>query len=260
MSCKHLGKTFDIHAGGSDLIFPHHENEIAQSEASTGQKFVNYWLHFGFLNIDNEKMSKSLGNFFTARDILAKYSKETVRFFFAQTHYAAPLNFTSEGLDSSKRGLQKVQNFYERLLDLQQSAVSGGNQPDFNLAGYYQSVEEALNDDFNSPRALAVVFDFVRDANRVLNETENPAKEFVNEIMSFVQKIVIGIFGVVQLEKTNTTDPTLESELIELLLSVRTQAKASKNFQMSDFIRDELKKLGIILQDSKEKTTYKKQD
>ena len=260
MSCKHLGKTFDIHAGGSDLIFPHHENEIAQSEASTGQKFVNYWLHFGFLNIDNEKMSKSLGNFFTARDILAKYSKETVRFFFAQTHYAAPLNFTSDGLDSSKRGLQKVQNLYERLLALQQTAVSGGNQPDFNLAGYYQTVEESLNDDFNSPKALAVVFDFVRDANRVLNETENPAKEFVNEIMSFVQKIVIGIFGIIHLDKSNAADPTLENELIELLISLRTQAKTAKNFQMSDFIRDELKKLGIVLQDSKEKTTYKKQE
>jgi cysteinyl-tRNA synthetase len=129
-----------------------------------------------------------------------------------------------------------------------------------NLAGYYKGIEEALNDDFNSPKALAVIFDFVRDANKTLNESEHPSKEFLGELMSFLRKTAVGIFGIIQTEKSETVNPTLENELIELLINIRTHAKAAKNFQLSDTIRDELKKLGIVLQDSKEKTTYKKQD
>ncbi len=117
MSCKHLGNHFDIHAGGNDLIFPHHENEIAQSEGATGEKFVNYWMHFGFLNINDEKMSKSLGNFFTARDILKKYSAESIRMFFSQAHYGGPLNFTAELLESAKKGLEKLNNTAEKILE-----------------------------------------------------------------------------------------------------------------------------------------------
>ncbi len=117
MSCRHLGETFDIHAGGSDLIFPHHENEIAQSEAANNKKFVNYWLHFGFLNLNEEKMSKSLGNFFTARDVLKKYNAETIRLFFAQTHYAGPLNFSDELLTAAKTGLEKLNNLRDKIND-----------------------------------------------------------------------------------------------------------------------------------------------
>ena len=260
MSCKHLGKTFDIHAGGSDLIFPHHENEIAQSEASTGQQFVHYWIHFGFLNIDNEKMSKSLGNFKTARDIISHYSKEVVRFFFAQTHYAAPLNFSDDGLESSKRGLVKIQNLADKAKE-ELAKINEFETPiEFDITHYYKLFEESLDDDLNSPKALAVIFDFVRDANKAMLGISNPSKEFITKIDEFLQKTAGGIFGILQSDKALTSGPTLENELIELLISVRNEAKLAKNFKVSDSIRDELKKLGIILQDSKEKTTYKKQE
>ena len=257
MGCKHLGETFDIHAGGSDLIFPHHENEIAQSEASTGKHFVNYWMHFGFLNIDNEKMSKSLGNFFTARDVVEKYPAEVIRFFFVQTHYSGPLNYSVELLDASKKGLEKIDNFLFTLKEKQKTAVDHAKKIPFSCKKFYNDFEEAMDDDFNSAKALAVIFDFIKEVNRLFVEHPQLDKPFLEKVEKFLQKTAVDVFGIASFERKAET-ASLENELIEILIRLRITAKAEKNFALADKIRDDLKSLGIQLLDSKEKTVYKK--
>ncbi len=259
MSCKHLGETFDIHAGGNDLIFPHHENEIAQSEAANGKKFVNYWMHFGFLNINDEKMSKSLGNFFTARDILKKYSAEAVRMSFAQTHYGGPLNFSEELLSSAEKGLEKLFNLAEKVEEEINKNKEVGTDPELDFKKYYGDFESAMDDDFNSPQAAAVIFDFVREANRAIAANENISVKFYTDVKEFLLKTAEGVLGIMHFEKLSASGgASLENDLVELFIKLRTEAKAGKNFALADKIRDELKELGIILQDSKEGTTYRK--
>lgn len=259
MSTKHLGETIDIHAGGSDLIFPHHENEIAQSEAASGKKFVNYWMHFGFLNIQNEKMSKSLGNFFTARDILESYSAEAVRLFFVQTHYAGPLNFSEELLSSAQKGLEKIVNLAHKIEDELKVNSETGVMPEFDFEKYQAGFENAMDDDFNTPQATAVIFDFVRDVNRVIAENNNIGARFYSRVKDFLVSTASNVLGIIDFAALNTgSGPSLENELIELLIRIRTRAKSEKNYAMSDDIRDELKKLGVILQDQKDKTTFRK--
>ncbi|MDP4115026.1 MAG: cysteine--tRNA ligase [Bacteroidota bacterium] len=256
MSCSHLGETFDIHAGGNDLIFPHHENEIAQSEGASGKKFVNYWIHFGFLNINNEKMSKSLGNFFTARDILKIYSAETIRFFFAQTHFAGPLNFSEDLLQAAAKGLEKIQNLYDRVLSELNSEKNEANDVEFDFQKYFDLFSQAMDDNFNTPQAAAVIFDFVKEVNRVISQNENISGKFYGQVKLFLDKTAEGVLGIIN-TKASTTTRNLENELIELLLNVRLEAKQQKNYALSDKIRDDLKALGVILQDGKEKTTFK---
>ncbi len=259
MSCKHLGQTFDIHAGGNDLIFPHHENEIAQSEAATGKQFVNYWIHFGFLNINDEKMSKSLGNFFTARDILKKYSAGAVRLLFAQTHYGGPLNFTEELLAASEKGLEKISNLAERVEHELKDGKKNSNIPDFNFGKFTSAFETAMDDDFNTPQAVGVIFDFVKEVNRVISENDDISNSFFADVKDFISKTAEGVMGIIDFESINQNNgESLENELIELLINLRSEAKKEKNFALADKIRDQLKELGVILQDSKDKTTYKK--
>ena len=259
MSGKHLGETFDIHAGGNDLIFPHHENEIAQSEAATKKKFVNYWIHFGFLNINNEKMSKSLGNFFTARDVLKLYSAESIRLLFSQTHYRGPLEFSDELLESSQKGLEKFENLIEKLNPHTSSPLKGEEiNPNFGFDKYYKDFETAMNDDLNTPQAVAVLFDFVRDVNKAIAEKENLPSEFYSNVKEFLSKTAQGVLGIVDLEKSEAQGSSVEKELIELLIGLRNGARKEKNFALSDKIRNELNELGIELKDSKEGTTYKK--
>ena len=259
MSGKHLGETFDIHAGGNDLIFPHHENEIAQSEAATKKKFVNYWIHFGFLNINNEKMSKSLGNFFTARDVLKLYSAESIRLLFSQTHYRGPLEFSDELLESSQKGLEKFENLIEKLNPHPSSPLKGEEiNPNFGFDKYYKDFETAMNDDLNTPQAVAVLFDFVRDVNKAIAEKENLPSEFYSNVKEFLSKTAQGVLGIVDLEKSEAQGSSVEKELIELLIGLRNGARKEKNFALSDKIRNELNELGIELKDSKEGTTYKK--
>lgn len=267
MSCKHLGETFDIHAGGNDLIFPHHENEIAQSEAANRKKFVNYWIHFGFLNINNEKMSKSLGNFFTARDILKHYTAEAIRLLFSQTHYRGPLEFSDELLQSAQRGLEKFENLIEKInMELEphpsplQSArgrqEGEGVNPNFDK--YYKDFEAAMDDDLNTPQAVAVLFDFVRDVNKTIAENENLSLEFYANVKEFLSKTAQGVLGIIDLEKSQTEGSSIEKKLIELFIRLRNDARKEKNFALSDKIRDGLNELGIELKDSKEGTTYKR--
>ncbi len=257
MSCKHLGETFDIHAGGSDLIFPHHENEIAQSEAATGKQFVKYWLHFGFLNINEEKMSKSLGNFFTTREILKLYPAEAIRMFFAQTHYAGPLNFSEELISAAQKGLEKINNLIFKINEEIHKQTASTEVVDFDIQKFYDAFEEAMDDDFNTPQALAVIFDFVKEANRTIAENNNLSQKFYINLKEFLEKTAIGVLGISNFNK-HTSSSNLENELINLLIKLRLDAKKEKNFLLADKIRDELKNIGIELKDSKEGTSYKK--
>ncbi|MGD1007051.1 MAG: cysteine--tRNA ligase [Ignavibacteriaceae bacterium] len=259
MSCKLLGETFDIHAGGSDLIFPHHENEIAQSEAANGKKFVNYWMHFGFLNINNEKMSKSLGNFLTAREILKTYSAEAIRLSFAQTHYAGPLNFSDDLLASAEKGLEKLKNLADKIEEEIKLNNNEGNIPEFDFEKFGNNFEAAMDDDFNSPQACGVIFDFIREVNRAISGNENINTKFYFDVKDFLQKTAEGVLGILDFSGVlKQNDFPLENDLIEIFIKLRTDAKNNKNFALSDKIRDELKAIGVILQDGKETTTYKK--
>jgi cysteinyl-tRNA synthetase len=257
MSGKHFGDTFDIHAGGSDLIFPHHENEIAQSEAANDKHFVNYWIHFGFLNINNEKMSKSLGNFFTARDVLKHFSAESIRMLFAQSHYAGPLNFTDELLASAQKGLEKLVNLKNTIEDnLKQNKP--GVTPDFDFTSFEKKFEESMDDDFNTPQAVAVIFDFAKEVNKVITLNPNADPNFYNSVKDFLIRTGKDVLGIIDFSGSDTSDGKLETELIELLLKLRQEAKQEKNFKLADKIRISLNKLGIDLKDSKENTTFKK--
>jgi cysteinyl-tRNA synthetase len=257
MSCKHFGDTFDIHAGGSDLIFPHHENEIAQSEAANDKHFVNYWIHFGFLNINNEKMSKSLGNFYTARDILKQFSAESIRMLFAQSHYAGPVNFTNELLTSAQKGLEKLNNLKNTIEESLQQNKSGVI-PDFDFASFEKKFEESMDDDFNTPQGVAVIFDFVKEVNKVISLDQNADHEFYKSLKDFLIRTAQDVLGIIDFSASASSDGKLEVELIELLIKLRQEAKQEQNYKLADKIRNGLKELGIDLKDSKEKTAFKK--
>jgi len=257
MSCKHLGETFDIHAGGSDLMFPHHENEIAQSEAANNKPFVKYWMHFGFLNIDNEKMSKSLGNFFTARDILKNYSAEAVRMFFSQAYYRGPLNFSEELLASAEKGLEKINNLVDKVNAEMKKNISGV-KPEFDFDNYKKRFESAMDEDLNTSQAVAVIYDFVKDVNKTISSSDSLDKDFYADVKKFLSDTAAGVLGIVDMDKSSlSVNDNLANDLIELFINLRTDAKQNKNYQLSDKIRDGLKVLGIVLVDGKEGTTYK---
>ncbi|MBV6511144.1 MAG: Cysteine--tRNA ligase [Ignavibacteriaceae bacterium] len=254
MSSKHLGETFDIHAGGSDLIFPHHENEIAQSEACFGKTFANYWIHFGFLNIDNTKMSKSLGNFFTVREILEKYPAAAIRLFFAQTHFSVQLNFTQEALEAAAKGSEKMQNLKDSLASYIQTAPEHGSV--FPVDEYRAKFNEAMDDNFNTPNAVALLFDFIRDVNRHLDKEEKLSKVSAAEVLKFFDETAGGVLGLFAARETGNSGR--EDDVIRLLLEIRSDLKKEKNYRLSDVIRDRLKEIGIEIRDSKEGTTFRK--
>ena len=255
MSTKHLGKTIDIHGGGSDLIFPHHENEIAQSEAANGQQFVKYWIHFGFLNFQNEKMSKSLGNFFTVRDVLKKFSAEVIRFFFCQAHYSAQLNFSDELLQSAQSGLEKIQLLYDKCLAELSNTDEG--KTDFEFGQFYKEFEEPMNDDFNTPQAVASIFNFVKAVNKKIAEDKMVGAGFYKEVKKFLDLTAGGVLGIIG-EPKSEANVELENNLINLLIELRKDLKLQKNYKMADEIRDRLLKFGIQLEDGKTGTGFRK--
>ena len=258
MSCKHLGDTFDIHAGGNDLIFPHHENEIAQSVASNEKPFVKYWLHFGFLNIENEKMSKSLGNFFTAREVVKKYSAEAIRLFFAQAYYRGPLNFSDELLGAAEKGLEKLKNLVENISVELSKNTTVGTTMDLDVKGYEDKFINAMNDDFNTAQAVAVIFDFVKEVNRAIAENENINTGFYNSVISFLERTAVGVLGIMNFKvEDESANREIDTDFIQLMIDKRTNAKKEKNYSLADEIRDELQSLGVELKDSRGGTTYK---
>lgn len=262
MSMKHLGESFDIHAGGVDLVFPHHENEIAQSEGATGKPFVKYWMHNGFLNIEGEKMSKSLGNFFTVREILEKYHPAVIRMFFLLKHYRSPINFSEERILEAQNALERIIMTLSNIdLSLEEQKSSTSNVvPSLaeSIDDLKQEFIKEMDDDFNSAGALAKVFDLVKEANLILARTKLEPAE-VSSLLKIKQTVeefdgFLGILCYKEAAKTSIKEETL----INVLIDVRKRMRAEKQWEIADFIRDELDKIGIELKDRPEKTTWVK--
>lgn len=246
MSMKYLGETIDIHSGGQDLIFPHHENEIAQSEGATGKPFARYWMHNGFININNEKMSKSLGNFFTVRDIGQLYDLEVVRLFMISAHYRSPINFSNELLESMKSSLERLYIAKGNLLHLLGKAEDKNETEDEkvlkqDLLNYKTKFIEAMDDDLNTADAVAAIFDLVRDINSNIND--NSSKETVKFAFDLYMELA-GVLGLLSKEEKSLDDD------IEMLIEERQKARKEKNWALADKIRDDLKDRGIILEDT----------
>ena len=255
MSKKYLGEQIDIHAGGEDLIFPHHENEIAQSEAANGKEFAKYWLHNGFLNIDNRKMSKSLGNFFTVREISEKYDLQVLRFFMLSAHYRSPLNFSAELMESAKNGLDRIVTAAENLRFLmknaQTEAMNESEKEAFaKTREYVDGFEKAMDDDFNTADAVAAVFELVKYANTTADG--NSSKEYLQGILDVLGKLT-DVLGIIVEKKEELLDSDIEA-----LIEERQAARKEKNFARADEIRDELLARGIILKDTREGVQWKR--
>ena len=255
MSKKYLGDEIDIHAGGEDLIFPHHENEIAQSECCNDKIFARYWMHNAFLNIDNRKMSKSLGNFRTVREISEQYDLQVLRFFMLNAHYRSPLNFSADLMESSKNALERITEAAGRLKDRKEkaSAVELTEAEEKLLAeaeGYVKKFEEAMEDDFNTADALAAVFELVKFANT--NVTEEGSAAFAEGILEILVKLC-DVLGLAAVKKEEILDKEIED-----LIAERQEARKAKNFARADEIRDELLAKGIILKDTREGVKWKR--
>jgi len=255
MAKKYLGDRIDIHAGGEDLVFPHHENEIAQSEAANGKEFAKYWMHNGFLNIDNKKMSKSEGNFFTVREVGAKYDLQVLRFFMLNAHYRSPINFSEELMQAAKNSLDRIITAVDNLKFLQESALSEdmseAEEAKFAASDeYVKSYEAAMDDDFNTADAIAAIFELVKYVNT--NTDKDSSKEYLQKL---VRRICM-LADVLGLEVNKEKE--LLAEDIEALIEERQAARKEKNFARADEIRDELLQKGIVLEDTREGVKWKK--
>ena len=257
MAKKLLGDTIDIHAGGMDLAFPHHENEIAQSEALTGKKFANYWMHAAFLNVNNQKMSKSLNNFLTARDALKQYDADVIRFLMLSGHYRIQLNFSNDLLESAKASVERLYNAIgnlENLISEVKNEKMTGEEVKYieSLDAYRQRYIEKMDDDFNTADAISVLFDLIRDINS--NVGINSSKELCEKALELIRELGLPL-GILQ----KTTKGALEEE-VEALIAERQQARKDRNFALADKIRDELKARGIELLDTPQGVRWKKVD
>ena len=255
MSTTYLGDEIDIHGGGEDLIFPHHENEIAQTEAFTGKTMARYWMHNGFLNIDNKKMSKSEGNFFTVREIGEQYPLSVIRFFMLSAHYRTPINFSKDLVESSKHGLERIQNAIFNLEHLlktakKESLVEGEEEILDKITSFNNKFEESMSDDFNTAGAISFIFEMVKLANSEI--TEDSSLELIEKVSGSILALcdVLGIEGK---KEEELLDLDIEEKIEE-----RNQARANKDFARSDAIRDELLEKGIVLEDTREGVRWKR--
>jgi cysteinyl-tRNA synthetase len=250
---KYLGDTIDIHAGGQDLSFPHHENEIAQSEALTGKPMANYWLHNGFININNEKMSKSLGNFVLANEIIRQHSAEVVRFFMLTAHYRSPINFSDELLEGARSGLERLKTAVSSLEHRLEESANFGQEADWleRIDKQKQRFIQEMDDDFNSANGIAVLFDLAKEANRYLRE-EQTSKKVLEAFLSLFNEFA-NVLGLT----LHSQKELLDAE-IEQLIEKRNEARKQKDFALADQIRDELKEQGIILEDTSQGVRWKR--
>ena len=255
MSKKYLGESIDIHAGGEDLIFPHHENEIAQSECANDKKFANYWMHNAFLNIDNRKMSKSLGNFFTVREISEKYDLQVLRLFMLSAQYRSPLNFSADLMEASKNSLERIRTAAEHQADCLKAAKDGEmtaeeKQNQAAVQELVRKFEVAMDDDFNTADAISAIFEIVRLSNSTISEAST--KAYVSYVKETMEKLC-DVLGII----TEKKEEILDSE-VEDLIAKRQQARKDKNFALADEIRGQLLDMGIILEDTREGVKWKR--
>jgi cysteinyl-tRNA synthetase len=241
MSTKYLGKSFDIHGGGQDLIFPHHENEIAQSESCHEQKMANYWIHNGFVKVDDEKMSKSLGNFFTLKTVLKDYNGEILRFFILRSHYRSPLNYSNKNLEDAKSAVKKI---YIALRNYSCKEVKlDWDKP------YLAEFRNAMDDDFNSPKAIAIIFELLNTLNKKIDNL------LANEIFTLLKKI--GLMSIAS-DKFLMDSLEIDATLVERLIDDRNQAKINKDYQIADQIRKQIESYGVLLEDTPQGTVWRK--
>ena len=260
MSTKCLGNHFDIHGGGMDLKFPHHENEIAQSEAATGEPFVNFWMHNGFVRIDEEKMSKSLGNFFTVREVLGSYPGEVIRYFIVASHYRSPLNYSNQQLDNARGALHRLYTALKGFVVEPDHEADLAWGKDAHVRPYHERFRAAMDDDFNTPEALAVLFDLAREVNRARSRSPEVARRLATGL-----KDMAGILGLLQddpdafLQAGGDTErlSTLDVAAIERLIAQRESARQSRDWPAADRIRDELNSQGVVLEDGPQGTTWR---
>ncbi|WP_314294397.1 cysteine--tRNA ligase [Leptotrichia massiliensis] len=269
MAKKYLGDTFDIHGGGQDLVFPHHENEIAQSKCAYHGNFANYWLHNGFIQINGDKMSKSLGNFFLLREILEKFSGNVVRLFILSTHYRKPINFSFENMEDTKKALQNIvksMNKFENIVEkYKNEKIESVKNSEFSqkIDEFDKKFEEAMDEDMNTPQALATIFDQIRETNKFISTNESEFSTIYYEIKKSYDSLktkIENVFGIVievenAVKEEDGENMELTKKLIELLIKLRSEARSEKNFKLSDEIRDELKALGIEIKDNKDGST-----
>ena len=253
MARKYLGDTIDIHAGGQDLMFPHHENEIAQSEALTGKPFAKYWMHNGYININNEKMSKSLGNFVLVHEIIKKHDPEVLRFFMLSVHYRNPINYTEELLENTKSALDRIKSTYQNLKHRKQASTNLAEDDQKwldEIARLHQQFIEEMDDDFNTANGISVLFEIAKLANLYLREKVTSIK-VIDALMEELS-VILDIFGLT-IEKEELLD-----EEIEALIEKRNQARKDRDFALADKIRDQLKEMNIILEDTPQGTRWKR--
>lgn len=255
MAKRYLGDEIDIHAGGEDLIFPHHENEIAQSEAANGEPFAKYWMHNAFLNIDNKKMSKSLGNFFTVREISEKYDLQVLRFFMLSAHYRSPLNFSADLMEASKNGLERILTGMEKLREAE-TKVSGGTMTAEELENQKKAMElvakyeAAMDDDFNTADAISAIFELIKLSNSTVSGAST--KEYVSWMKNEIQRLC-DVMGILTEKKAEVLDSEVED-----LIAQRQAARKAKNFALADEIRGKLLDMGIVLEDTREGVKWKR--
>lgn len=260
MSMKYLGENFDIHGGGLDNIFPHHECEIAQSEAATGKPFARIWMHNNTLTMNGEKMSKSLGNVLNVKDALAQYSPQTLRFFLLSSHYRSRLDFSDEAVKAAEQGLNRLLNTVKNLRKALDSA--GDDSPataaDFNPGDFRQQFEAAMNDDFNAPKAIGVLFDLSKAVNQYLSENASPSRQVLEDVGRIYRELGIEVLGIIPEELSGQTAADygdLIDKLVNINLRVRQELRKAKNWALADRIRDELKNAGIEIKDRPDGTT-----
>ncbi|MEM1515872.1 MAG: cysteine--tRNA ligase [Thermoproteota archaeon] len=260
MAMKYLGETFDIHMGGKDLIFPHHENEIAQAESLTGKPLARYWLHNEWLTVNGQKMSKSLGNFITVKDALRMCGPQILRFFLISAHYRSPLDFNKESIEHAKTNLEKILNAVENLLSLEERHERGEDE-EVLLAQVREAkkkFEEAMDDDFNTPLAIAAIFDIVKSINNYANKNssiEETAKREVYETIRILMEEILGIK--IEVKDREKFGSDLISSLVEIILEVREEMRKRKEWKISDEIRDKMRKLGFIIEDALQGTKWR---